>query len=302
MEYIITEKQLKLILSNKIKNQEIGEQSEPSTAGTSSTQSGGQGYPSVGKWESGLTRGPANQIGVTKWSDIVGSTLKRGKANPLKEGNEFADMMRGADLKKVEKDNESFKQMMNNHDFLQVSALVTDFIPFVGPFISAGLIARDIQLYKQEGKEKEAASTLVWSIIPGLQIAKTLGLTKLLGLNQLKNLGTKLLSGTKLFSPSEVEAVKIISKNKKLIQNELAKKAELTIAQAKNKVKSKQNLKSKLLKTGGTLVTTGLLAHGAGERALAKQREEEEAGLAKLDSIVSAKKNNKQLQQINQKK
>lgn len=90
MEYIITEKQLKLILSNEVTNQEIDEQSEAEpvsstpTAGTSSTQSGGQGYPSVGKWESGLTRGPANQIGVTKWSDIVGSTLKRGKANQLK--------------------------------------------------------------------------------------------------------------------------------------------------------------------------------------------------------------------------
>jgi hypothetical protein len=90
MEYIITEKQLKLILSNEVLNQEIEEQteSEPVSSepekGTSSTQSGGQGYPSVGKWESGLTRGPANQVGVTKWSDIVGSSLKRGKANPLK--------------------------------------------------------------------------------------------------------------------------------------------------------------------------------------------------------------------------
>lgn len=53
------------------------------SAGTSSSGSK-QGYPEVGKWESGVTRGPANQVGVTKWSDIVGSTLKRGKANPLK--------------------------------------------------------------------------------------------------------------------------------------------------------------------------------------------------------------------------
>ena len=52
--------------------------------GTSDKQSGGQGYPAVGKWESGVTRGPANQIGVTKWSDIVGSVLKRGKSNSLK--------------------------------------------------------------------------------------------------------------------------------------------------------------------------------------------------------------------------
>jgi hypothetical protein len=53
-------------------------------AGTSDTQSGGQGYPDVEKWESGVTRGPDNQIGVTKWSDIVGDKISRGKANPLK--------------------------------------------------------------------------------------------------------------------------------------------------------------------------------------------------------------------------
>jgi hypothetical protein len=41
-------------------------------------------YPETGKWESGVTRGPGNQIGVTKWEDVVGSTLTRGKANPLK--------------------------------------------------------------------------------------------------------------------------------------------------------------------------------------------------------------------------
>jgi len=85
MRMVINEKQLKLIVSTE--NQELGEQgdvgSEPSP-GTSGTQAGGQGYPEVGKWESGLTRGPANQIGVTKWADIVGANLKRGKANPLK--------------------------------------------------------------------------------------------------------------------------------------------------------------------------------------------------------------------------
>lgn len=38
-------------------------------------------YPTVTKWESGATRGPANQIGLTKWRDIVKVT--RGKANTL---------------------------------------------------------------------------------------------------------------------------------------------------------------------------------------------------------------------------
>ena len=38
-------------------------------------------YPTVTKWESGVTRGPANKIGLTKWRDIVKVT--RGKANTL---------------------------------------------------------------------------------------------------------------------------------------------------------------------------------------------------------------------------
>jgi hypothetical protein len=85
MKIIVTEKQFKLITGGVI--DDLDEQTDTTSAqpsaGTSSTGSK-QGYPEVGKWETGVTRGPANQIGVTKWSDIVGSTLKRGKANPLK--------------------------------------------------------------------------------------------------------------------------------------------------------------------------------------------------------------------------
>lgn len=80
MKIEISEKQFKGILRNIKENKEFTEQ-EDTGAGTTS---GGAGYPQVGKWESGVTRGPGNQIGLTKWSDIVGSVLKRGKANPLK--------------------------------------------------------------------------------------------------------------------------------------------------------------------------------------------------------------------------
>ena len=39
-------------------------------------------YPTVTKWESGVTRGPANQIAANvKWADIV--KINRGKANTL---------------------------------------------------------------------------------------------------------------------------------------------------------------------------------------------------------------------------
>jgi hypothetical protein len=150
---------------------------------------------------------------------------------------------------------------MNSHEFLQVSALVSDFIPFVGPFISLGLIARDAQLYNQEGNQKEAASQLVWSIIPGLQIAKKFGLNKLLSYDGFKKLGAKLLSGTKLYTLSEKKAIEVITKNRKAIQNEIVKNAELTIKEAKNKVKLKRGLKT----AAATTVGTGLASRATGE-------------------------------------
>jgi hypothetical protein len=61
---------------------ELGEQEEAAAAPSSSSGGGGKPpYPTVTKWESGVTRGPANQIGLTKWADIV--KITRGKANTL---------------------------------------------------------------------------------------------------------------------------------------------------------------------------------------------------------------------------
>lgn len=81
MKILINEKQLELLLSKYAKD-ELDEQDVASESG-STEKSGGQGYPQVTKWESGVKRGPGNQIGNTKWSDVVGSTLIRGKGNPL---------------------------------------------------------------------------------------------------------------------------------------------------------------------------------------------------------------------------
>ena len=76
--------------------------------GTSDKQAGGQGYPQVGKWESGVTRGPGNQVGVTKWADVVGSKLTRSKANPLKEqegrGDAIAVDPEGDKRERIEKE------------------------------------------------------------------------------------------------------------------------------------------------------------------------------------------------------
>lgn len=62
---------------------EYSEQDADTGASAGGSSGGGtpQPYPSVTKWESGVTRGPANQIGLTKWKDIV--KINRGKANTL---------------------------------------------------------------------------------------------------------------------------------------------------------------------------------------------------------------------------
>ena len=62
------------------RKEEMGEQE--AAASTSSTSSAGGGYPTVTKWETGLTRSVANQIDYkAKWKDL--NKLTRGKANTL---------------------------------------------------------------------------------------------------------------------------------------------------------------------------------------------------------------------------
>jgi hypothetical protein len=53
-------------------NSDLGEQEDAE---------GGEGTTSYPKWETGIQRGAANPVGVTKWSDVV--QLTRGKANPI---------------------------------------------------------------------------------------------------------------------------------------------------------------------------------------------------------------------------
>jgi hypothetical protein len=74
VDYIIS------LLKKYTPNNDTSELGEQDAAG-GGTASGGKGYPTVTKWETGINRGPANQIGVTKWKDIV--KINRGKANTL---------------------------------------------------------------------------------------------------------------------------------------------------------------------------------------------------------------------------
>jgi hypothetical protein len=93
MRIALSEKQIKLITSiveadsdTTTSASTTTSTSTPTSGGATSTASSGKAsYPQVDKWESGITRGPANSIGITKWADVVGSKLTRGHANPLNE-------------------------------------------------------------------------------------------------------------------------------------------------------------------------------------------------------------------------
>jgi hypothetical protein len=113
MKLILTEKQYKGIIFKLLEQSESEPVSSQPETGTSSAQAGGKGYPQVGKWESGVTRGSSNQIGVTKWSDVVGSKLTRGKGNPLKEQNDLAFDRRYGTAAAAEKSNRENRELVS---------------------------------------------------------------------------------------------------------------------------------------------------------------------------------------------
>jgi hypothetical protein len=67
---------LRSLIGDKI---EFDEQEDAGT--TTSAGSPPPPYPTVTKWETGIKRGSANQIGNTKWKDSY--PITRGKANTL---------------------------------------------------------------------------------------------------------------------------------------------------------------------------------------------------------------------------
>ena len=74
---------ISLLKHYTIKGDKLGEQDAAATTTTASTPTGGgAGYPTVTKWETGLTRSVANQIDYkVTWKSL--NKLARGKANTL---------------------------------------------------------------------------------------------------------------------------------------------------------------------------------------------------------------------------
>ncbi len=254
MELCITETQLKNLVKNSLKTKELGEQETPVNpepkSGTSDKQTGASGYPEVSKWESGVTRGPANQVGVTKWSDVVGANLKRSKANQLKEQSSYERAIWDKStqmLNKMPKD-------VDTHDILGILELGTLFIPVVGPFVSAGFGLGNAYLYYKEGDTKSAGLFALFSILP---FVGDIPIVKQLGKKGMDLLGQKLIKqGTKAtLTPLENKVLKELNKNKSLIKSEVDKKVK---QMANNSLQKTKGLSTNTKKNLNAIAKFGL--------------------------------------------
>jgi hypothetical protein len=108
------------------------------------------------------------------------------------------------------------------HTLMTILQIGTAFIPFVGPFISAGLGLAEAGLYYQEGDKKTAGMIGLFSAIPGVG-----GLSGKLGLGKwsakaLGEIGKKISLGSKLTS-AEIQVVNRVAQYRQLIQTEMTK-------------------------------------------------------------------------------
>ena len=123
---------------------------------------------------------------------------------------------------------------MDPHERNGLLMLGSLFIPVIGPYIAAGIGAYDSSVFYKEGKKKEAALTLVFSLLPGLgKIVNKIPGVKQLGQKGMTLLADKIAKGVTKLTPVESEVIKGINLHKNLIHSEadgLLKRVSTNIA------------------------------------------------------------------------
>ena len=114
------------------------------------------------------------------------------------------------------------------HTVLAIAGIASAFVPYAGPFLSAGIGLYDAKLYYDEGDTKSAAITAAFSMIPF--IGKIPGV-KELGAKGMALLGSKLAKGAAMggkvldkavtFSKSEIKVLNAIKQNEALVKQGL---------------------------------------------------------------------------------
>ena len=274
MQLVITEKQLKRLRSQIVTDQSVIEQeSDPSAAAPDSgVSSDGEKKTGASKWDSGVTRGPANPIGIGKWADTY--KITRGKANPLSEQNDLAFDRRYGTAAAAEKSNRENRELVQgvvdfykkyNHEVNTVLGIGAFFIPFVGPAISSGIALMDAKQFYDEGDTKMAGMVGMFSLLPVVgPVTKLIPGVSKLGPKLMAELGKKITLGAKITNPTEIEVVSQMAKYKDLIKAEMAKIGkDATIAAARKGVQKnvvRKNIANKAVGVGGTAIGYGGLA------------------------------------------
>ena len=132
------------------------------------------------------------------------------------------------------------------HNMNTILQIATAFIPYVGPYISAGIGGEDARLYWEEGDKTTAAVVAVFSLLPGLSLIPG---AKELGKKGMAKLFSKFIKGEK-FTPLENQVAKEIGKESQLIKGEVKKVLDLTkksnktpkVARDYGKIKISDNL------------------------------------------------------------
>jgi hypothetical protein len=113
------------------------------------------------------------------------------------------------------------------HLVLTISSIATAFIPYVGPFISAGIDLVDAAYYYNQGDKQTAGFVGMFSVLP--LISKIPGV-KELGKKGMSALATKLLNKSEL-TPLEKEVAESLAKNKDIIGKDLSEYSKKIVYQ-----------------------------------------------------------------------
>jgi hypothetical protein len=95
------------------------------------------------------------------------------------------------------------------HNMNTILQIVTPLIPYVGPFISAGIGGTDARLYWEEGDKTTAAVVAAFSLLPGISLIPG---AKELGKKGMTKLFSKFIKGEKTFTPLENQVAKDLGK------------------------------------------------------------------------------------------
>lgn len=131
------------------------------------------------------------------------------------------------------------------HGLMDIAAIGTFFIPYVGPLISAGIELTNAEMYRREGDPYTAGLSLAFALIPFGELINKIPAVKKLGKNGLKSLIIKFSDNSSKITKLEKEVLEGLNKNKNWISKKVSKEAtELVLRKSLSKISLYQIIKT----------------------------------------------------------